>query len=180
MKVSGPVHVQQEHEVGGITQEQQEVDGNLDVEGGNDAATEDWDPLRNPLKELSAERSARTPEMVQIEDDIVVQSLGQEVLVGDEKGNGVLRVQSPTTATARRASHLHLDLKSALPSSQPWDTDGPLQSITQTKLEYPETGSAVQPKFPPCVVHPSFISTYPSNRYIEAEVMGLRLGTRGR
>ncbi|KAJ3563471.1 hypothetical protein NP233_g8922 [Leucocoprinus birnbaumii] len=113
-----------------------------------------WDPLRSSLQESSAEKESGALELAQaleLEEGRVVHPVEQEVLIGVEKGDDVLRVQSPTTATSRRVSPLHLNLTSALPSSQPWDNDAPLNSLTQRKLDYPESEVASQRKYPPNV-----------------------------
>lgn len=159
IQASESVSVRQKDDSGDINPAQQEVDGIVEEEDITNA--NDWDPLRSPAKESFAEKEP-APDMVPVlEEGLVVHAPGQDVLLGDEKGGDLRRVQSPTSATSRHAPDLHLDLKSALPSSQPWDTDGPLDSLAQRKPEYHESGSAAQPKFPPCVVNTSFGLPFP-------------------
>lgn len=105
----------------------------------NVTASGDWDPLRGSTKETPIENDAKTQDT---KDDSMTQPTEQELL---EKGEEDPSLQSPTTT---KAPHLYLDLRSAMPPPQPWDPDGPLPSIVQTKLEYSESTSAVQRKFP--------------------------------
>jgi len=149
IQASESVDMRPKDESSGVMPGQQEADVIVGEEEGITTAA-DWDPLRSPAKESFFEKESRTQDMVPVlEDGIVVHSPGQDIIVGGEKLTDMLRVQSPTSATSRRASHLHLDLKSSLPSSQPWDTDAPLDSLGQAKVEeYHESGSAIQPKFP--------------------------------
>lgn len=148
-------------ESGGVSFGQQEL-----VE--EDIATsQDWDPLRSSTQESSAEKETRRLDLVpasDTEDGVAVLSIGKDVPIEVEKNDDVLRVQSPTTATSRRTSHLRLDLASALPSAQSWDTDEPLSSLTRGKVEYPESETASQPKFPPYVLS-SFVEGPVSREY---------------
>ncbi|KAF5356298.1 hypothetical protein D9756_004278 [Leucocoprinus leucothites] len=114
-------------------------------------SAEGWDPLRSSTKEPSAEKDSRALDLaqtLQMEDESAAQPASQDGFIGVEKDGDVLRVQSPTTATSRPATHLHLNLTSALPSSQAWNNDVPLNSLTQRKLDYPESEAASQRKFP--------------------------------
>ena len=98
-----------------------------------------WDPLRGSTKETPIENDAKTQGT---KDDSMTQPTEHELM---EKGEEDPSLQSPTTT---KAPHLYLDLSSAMPPPQPWEQDGPPSSIVQTKLEYSESTSAVQPKFP--------------------------------
>jgi hypothetical protein len=140
MQVSGSIRVQHEYEVGTVTQEQLELVEGVTHEETNVTANGNWDPLRGSTEESPIENDAKTQGT---KDDSMTQPTEPEVL---EKGEGETSPQSPTTT---KAPHLHLDLRSAMPPPpQSWDPDEPLPSIVQTKLEYSESTSAVQPKFP--------------------------------
>ncbi|XP_006454820.1 hypothetical protein AGABI2DRAFT_190055 [Agaricus bisporus var. bisporus H97] len=128
--VAGSPRVQHEHEIETDTQEQlEEVETNVTANGN-------WDPLRGSTKELPAENDA-DPQAIR--DGSMAQPTEQEFM---EKGEEEPSARPPTT----KAPHLYLELKSAMPPPQSWDPNGPLPTIVQTKLEYSESTSAVQPK----------------------------------
>lgn len=140
MQVAGSPRVQHEHEIETDTQEQlEEVETNVTANGN-------WDPLRGSTKELPAENDA-DPQAIR--DGSMAQPTEQEFM---EKGEEEPSARPPTT----KAPHLYLELKSAMPPPQSWDSNEPLPTIVQTKLEYSESTSAVQPKSAAYVVilHP--------------------------
>ncbi len=148
MQASESVDTHQEDEGTGTPPRRPEVNDQVEKEEEDITVTRDWDPLRSPAKESFAEKESRKSDTgPDLENGNATHSIGQDIVVGDEKSDDVLRVQSPTTATAPRASHLHLELK----SSQPWEADSPLDAYSQQKLENHQPDSTTQPKLTTCV-----------------------------